>query len=451
MSIRDLALFALVFGSVPLILARPYIGVLLWTVFAFLNPHRFAWGAAYDFRFSLVIGATLVIATLFSRNRGRMIWTPVTCLWLVFFCWTVLTTAFALEPIDADVEWSRWWKINLVCVLSILLMQSRERLNQLIWTIVLSLGFYGVKGGLFTIANGGSLHVYGPPGSFLEENNGMALALILVIPLMRYLHLEAQRPWVKYGLVAAMVLTLFAILGSQSRGGFLGLLAMGIVLVWKSPRRVGVLAAALVLIPVLIAFMPSSWHDRMGTIQNYEQDSSAQGRINAWWFAFRLAEARPLVGGGFNTFSERLFELYAPNPIDVHDAHSIYFQVLGEQGFVGLALFLLVGFAALASCRKVARLTAGRADLAWAKNLTAMLSVSLVGYAVSGAFLGLAYFDLIWNLILITVLTRVLVERSLAVPEPTPAIVKARGRELAPTRASGKLGSATPSDSTGRV
>lgn len=449
MAFRDLVIFAFVFGSLPFVLARPYLGIVVWNVLAFLNPHRFGF-ATYDFRFSLIVGVTLIVATLISRDRGRMVWTPVTYWWILFFCWTGLTTLFALEPDVAVGAWSRWWKINLVCLIAMWLMQSRERLNLLIWTIVGSLGFYGVKGGLFTILSGGTLHVYGPPDSFLEENNGMGLALIMTVPLMRYLQLEAKQRWLRIALGGSMLITAFAILGSQSRGAFLGLIAMAGFLVLKSPNRWKAILPVIVLAPLLFVFMPSSWHERMGTLQTYDQDASAMGRINAWSFAFRLAQDRPLVGGGFDTFTERLFQIYAPNPTDVHDAHSIYFEVLGEQGFVGLAFFLSLGVAVVMSCRRIAALTENRPELRWARNLGAMAQVSLLGYAVSGAFLGLAYFDLPWNLVLIVVLTRVLVERAVAVATSEEG-VRARGPGPAVRHAGGTLGSTARSGPIART
>jgi probable O-glycosylation ligase (exosortase A-associated) len=414
MSLRDLFLFGVVFGSIPIIVMRPYIGVLVWSWLAYMNPHRLTWGAAFDFRFSLIVAAALLVAVLLSRERKQMIWTPLTIAWLVFFAWTFITTQLAINQEGAGIEWSRWWKINLVSLLTLLVMQSRERLHLLVWVIALSLGFYGVKGGIFTIATGGGYMVYGPALSFIEDNNAMGLALILTVPLLRYLQLESKERWIRWGLTAAIVLCIAAILGTHSRGALLGLAGMGAYLVWKSPGRFKVLFFALLLLPVLWTFMPESWHERMGTIQAYEQDSSALGRINAWWFAFNLAKDYPIFGGGFNVFTEQLFQQYAPNPDDFHDAHSIYFEVLAEQGFVGLGLFLVLGWLALSSGRSVAKLVRGRPDLAWARNLSAMVQVAIVGYAISGAFLGLAYFDLFYHLVVIAAVTRALVVRALA-------------------------------------
>ena len=77
----------------------------------------------------------------------------------------------------------------------------------------------------------------------------------------------------------------------------------------------------------------------MDTIATYDQDSSAMGRINAWWMAWNLASSQ-FVCGGYEIYNPTIFSMYAPNPFDVHAAHSIYFQILGEQGFIGLFLYL---------------------------------------------------------------------------------------------------------------
>ncbi len=415
---RDILIFAMIFGSLPAILWRPYFGVLVWSWLAYMNPHRLTWGAAYDFRFSVIVGATLVIAILFSSERKRMLWTAVTVVWLAFFFWTWLTTQFALLPVDAGEEWSRWWKINLMSLLTLLVMQNRERVHLLVWVIVVSLGFYGIKGGVFAILTGGQYMVFGPDRSFIMDNTALGLALIMTLPLMRYLQLEAEQRWLKLGLGIGMALMCVAILSTQSRGAFLGLAAMGVYFVMKSPNRKWAILAAVLLAPALYTFMPQSWHDRMATIQNYEQDGSAMGRINAWGFAYNLAKDRPIVGGGFRVFDREFFQIWAPDPESFADSHSIYFEVLGEQGFVGLALFLLLGVVVMLCARRVIRRARGDPQLTWARNLAAMIQVSLVGYAVSGAFLGLAYFDLVYQLIAILVIVDVLVREHQMAPDP---------------------------------
>ena len=416
---RDLFVTVVVLGSLPMILYRPYIGVLMWAWIGYMNPHRLSWGFATDFPFAMLIALTTLAGLLFLRDEKRIPWTRETKVLMAFILWMCVTTAFAFHFDAALEQLTKILKIQLMTFITLVLMKDRARMEALIWVIALSLGFYGVKGGIFTITSGGGYHVMGPYQTFIGGNNEIGLALIMTIPLMRYLHLQAKKIWVKWGLTVAMALTVVAILGTQSRGALVGLVIMGGMLIWKTRKRFVFL---LLLIPILFAgfqFMPASWHDRMKTIETYEQDESALGRINSWYFAFNLAKDRPLVGGGYNTFTPDLFAVYAPDPQRVHDAHSIYFEVLGEHGFVGLGLFLLLGWFAWRTCSQIAKQARHHPDGQWMADLATMLQVSLAGYAASGAFLGLAYFDFYYHLIALVVLLKVQSEQLTAQASPS--------------------------------
>ena len=408
---RDLFVTMVVMGSLPLILYRPYIGILMWSWIGYMNPHRLSWGFAADFPFAMIIAITTLTAMLFSRESKKIPITRETIVLLMFVAWMGITTLTALHPDLAQTEYIKVIKIQLMTFVTMMLMIDRRRIDLLVWTIALSLGFYGVKGGIFTITSGGGYHVLGPPRTFIGGNNEMGLALIMTMPLMRYLHLQAKRIWVKWGLMAAMGLTIVAIFGTQSRGALLGLVVMALIMIWKTRRRFALLSILGVVAVSAFFFMPGSWHERMSSIQNYQEDASAQGRINAWKFAYNLAKARPLVGGGNQSFTRDLFARYAPEPLNVHDAHSIYFEVLGEHGFVGLSLFLLLGWFVWRSCSQIAKMTGTRPDGQWMADLARMVQVSVIGYATSGAFLGLAYFDLYYHLIAIVILLKVQVQK----------------------------------------
>jgi probable O-glycosylation ligase (exosortase A-associated) len=177
----------------------------------------------------------------------------------------------------------------------------------------------------------------------------------------------------------------------------------------------------LLMIPFVYMFMPQQWHDRMSTIGSYETDGSAQGRIVAWTFAYKLASARPLTGGGFESFNRTNYEMYAPGLVDPQgmvrhypDVHSIYFEMLGEQGFIGLAIFLILGLLTWINCNQVIKSSKRIEEYKWASDLTSMIQVSLVGYATGGAFLGLAYFDLPYHLLVITVLVKRILQKEIS-------------------------------------
>lgn len=420
---RDYILMAVIFGSLPVILMRPYVGVLVWSWISYMNPHRLTYGFAHDFPLAAVVGATVLASLVFTKEPRRIPWTPLTIVWTVFVAWMCLTTLFALVPDDAEVAWTRMIKIQLFAFITLMLVTNRERINGLVFVIAASIGFYGIKGGIFTVLTGGELRVWGPPGSFIEGNNELALALVMTLPLLFYLQSITSRLWLKLGYWGAMGFSVLAILGSYSRGAFLAASAIVLFFVLKSNKKILFAILFIVTLPLAWNFMPQEWHERMESIGEYSEDESAQGRINAWWFAYNLAKDRPLLGGGFDTFDKDLFVKYAPVPNAFHDAHSIYFEVLAEHGFVGLLLFLMIGVLALHTGGWIIRHTRDRPEFDWARNLAAMAQVSLIGYAVGGAFLGLAYFDLYYHLVAILVMTRWVVERELggatsAVNEP---------------------------------
>jgi probable O-glycosylation ligase (exosortase A-associated) len=419
---RDLLLFAFIFWVLLKVFARPHIGIYLWTWISLMNPHRLTWTLAFDFPFAAVTAGATMLGLLFSKAPRRMVWSRESVLLILFVLWMILTTLFAFDTVVATEYLVRVLKIELFAFLTIYLITDKEKLLSLLWVTVASLAFYGVKGGIFTVSGGGIDWVLGPEGSFIGGNNEIALALIMTVPLMFFLLSQLEKPWMRYAMMGAIFLTALAIVGSQSRGAFIGVIAMSGFLWLKSRHKilVGLLIVAIAITVMLL--MPDTWWERMESIRHYQQDASAMGRINAWWTAWNVASDN-LLGGGFKMFTMLTFHLYAPNPLDIHDAHSVYFQVLGEHGFIGLGLFLLLGLATWLRCGQMIRLARKSPELKWAGDLASMLQVSLLGYAVSGAFLGLAYFDYYYHLIAITLITWSLVRQS------APASsVRVRGR-----------------------
>jgi probable O-glycosylation ligase (exosortase A-associated) len=220
---------------------------------------------------------------------------------------------------------------------------------------------------------------------------------------MHYLRGESQSKWIRRGLVAAMVLSGIAVLGTYSRGGLLAVSAMLFFLWFKSRRKVWFALLLIPLVPLAVTAMPEHWFDRMNTISAYEEDASAMGRINAWKTAINIANDRPLVGGGFELYSQATFARYAPDPEDVHAAHSVYFQMLGEHGYVGLLIFLSLGLAAWNTARRTIAIARTKPEHAWAGQLASAFQVSLVGFAVGGMFVNIGYWDMIYYEIVIAV------------------------------------------------
>ncbi len=406
---RDLFVTATIFAGLFFVFRRPHYGIYLWSWLAYMNPHRLCWGFAYDFPFALIVAIVTLLSYAFSKEPKRIPWTAELVVLLLFDVWILFCNFFAFYPDFAWVEWDKIWKIQLMTFVTIMLITDRQRLHWFTWVIALSLGFYGVKGGIFTIIHGGIHRVQGPEGTFIGGNNEIALALIITVPLIRYLHLQATQVWVRWGLAGAMVLTGVAAIGSQSRGALLAMLCMGIFLWFKSRSKImtGIYMATAIAIMAMV--MPQQWYDRMNTIQNYQEDDSAVGRLNAWHTAFNVAKDR-ITGGGLDMFKVPTFRRYAPDPNNIHDVHSIYFEVMGEAGFIGFGLFMLLGMLTWWRANKVIKRCRKNPEQKWAADLAAMVQVSMIGYASGGAFLGLAWFDLYYHLIAIIVILHALTQ-----------------------------------------
>jgi putative inorganic carbon (HCO3(-)) transporter len=334
--------------------------------------------------------------------------------------WVTLSWLAGLDVAGDYEQWKKVMKIDVMLLVALMLLHSKQHIFALMWVCAGSLALLGIKGGIFTLTSGGNFHVWGPPGSFIADNNEFALALVTTIPLLRFLQLHIQHWLGRLGLTVAMLLCAAAALGSQSRGALLAISAMALTMWWRSKSKLsmGVLLVAAAVL--LVAFMPDQWSARMATINTYGEDRSAMGRISAWWNAWNLAWHYP-AGVGFNAATPELFARFSPYPDVVLAAHSIYFQVLGNHGFVGLGLFLGIWF----STWRVAGWLRTQKDLVpeakWTADLGAMCQVSLVGYLVGGAFLSLSYFDLPYNIMVLVVLTRIWAEKQGWQSEPAYA------------------------------
>ena len=401
---RDILLLGIVLGALPFALRHTWIGVLLWTWISIMNPHKLAFGFANNAPWGVIVAGVTILSLFITRDKISMPWNPPVKVLFAFVIWMCVTTAFAFYPLLSWDHLDRVLKIQLMTAIAFAALRERKHIELFVWVNALSIGFYGFKGGIFTITTGGASTVWGPPGGFIGGNNEIALALVLTIPLMNYLRIVATRQWIRLGLLALMVLSAVAAIGTQSRGAFLAMLAMGLVLWSRSNRKLVTGVTVAILAVCIIAFMPSSWEQRMSGIQDYEQDTSAMGRINAWRMTFNLANSR-FSGGGFESYTPEIFAQYAPDPNDLHVAHSIYFSVLGEHGYLGLVLFLLIWWLAFQTAGKIRKEALLREETQWAFYLAGMCQVSLAGYAVGGAFLSLAYFDLPYNILVILVVT----------------------------------------------
>jgi len=414
-SVRALLLLAVLAPNLPFCFFRPFYGVVLWTIISFASPQRYAWGAAEFFPAAeLVAIPTLLGFAVFSRGWGRLISREsilMFILWVWFTLTSIISTSTPLFQPHADQTWYRWefvTKIMLMTVITMAIVDSFARLRILVIVTASCFAFYVVKALPWMIMTGGSFRLYGPPHSMVEDNNDLGLALNMTLPLLFFLAQTEKARRARQIFWALFIVTIPGIFFTYSRGALLGLVATVFLMLLQLKQRLLLLPVIALGLTIALLFAPPAWKERMDfSRKGAALDQSAYSRLNAWTFAWHLAQDYPVVGGGFDTFTRDLFDRYAPNSNDVHGPHSIYFGVLGEHGFVGLALYMALVASCFASARKVLRRAHRVGDHVAAAYANAF-GFSLVGFLVSGLFLGRAYFDYYFAIVcFIVVLKRV--------------------------------------------
>ena len=424
---RDIVITLMVFGTLPYILRSPWYGVLAWSWLSYMNPHRLAWGFAYSMPFAQIVAIVLLVSMVISTEKKVLPPNRMVIIWMVFLAWMSFSSWQAIYPDLAAETLEKILKIQLITFVTMLLMKDFLRVNQLIWVIVFSIGFYSVKGGIFTFMTGGAYHVFGPDGSDIMENNALAVATLMIIPLMVYLRKYPPQPWVKVIMPYCIFFSLASVIGSQSRGAVLAILAVG-GFYWLKSKRKAFTAFLFVLLTLLaLVFMPQEWRDRVNSISEYKQDSSSMGRIRAWEYSIAIANNR-LTGGGFQSWSLENYNRYGIWTERAFVAHSIYFSVLNDGGWPGLILFLLILYLMWRQMDGVIKATERDPDRGDFNLLARMLQISLVAFMAGGAFLSLSYFDLAWHLMTISIALTVLTRQR------NPSIGTGRKKRGLPTR-----------------
>lgn len=400
---RDIIVTLMILGTLPMILKRPYIGILVWSWLSYMNPHKLAWGFAYSQPFAQIVAITFFLSLLFNKTKLELPSNFTIYCMFIFLGWMLLTSIMGFYPDRAIDYYMTVLKIQLFTFLTIAVIKDLERLNQLITVIVLSIGFFSIKGGVFTILTGGAFRVYGPPSTIIEENNALAVAILMIIPLMFYLRGVSEKKLFRWFWLFAILTSSASAIGSQSRGALVAIICVVLFFWIKSSSKLVTGLAMVVVMAAGYNFMPESWHQRMETTANYEEDASASSRLVSWEFNYNLANAR-FTGGGFKHSTKEMYRMYFGEVEKAYVAHSIYFSTLGDHGWFGLILFLLI---LAVTWRRLAVIISTSTKYPDSENLVLlakMLQVSLIAYLSGGAFLNLAHFDLAWHIIAIAII-----------------------------------------------
>ncbi len=409
---RDLLILLFFIASVPISLFNALNGVILYALVSYLNPHKLTWGFALSLPMAKGIALATILGFFFYRGDKKFPMTREMFLLSIFWMLAFFGWPFALNPPGCVEELVRFSKILLMVYLTVSLIKTKKDLRLLVLVITLSIGFYSLKGAIWGL-RGGTGWVRGPAGTFFDENNEMGMVINMVWPLFLFVSYSEKNKWLKRLLFCCFWVSPLTVILTKSRGAALAMAVTGFFLLMRVKSKFLIIFIGGLVFFASIPFIPSEWYDRMGTIQTYEEDASAMGRINAWYAALNIAAERPFTGGGLRAFTPETIYRYAPEPENYHDVHSVYFEVLGEMGYLGLIVFLLLIATVMINLRRIRKISSTLPDGEFYVNYSNAIFLGLVAYLTNGLTLGLAYFDLFYQYIGIAVSLQIILMKGL--------------------------------------
>jgi probable O-glycosylation ligase (exosortase A-associated) len=422
--VRDVILIAVCIVAVPLSLIQPFAGVLFWTWVGYFNPQDFTYGIASKIPFALLIALATMAGLIVTKRKQIPPLTVETGLLVVLWFWFCVTTVNVFFSPTLAHHWTdsvdflwRVSKILLMVFVALALVTDSKRLRW--WYLVTAASFavFALKGSIFGVFSGGQDKVYGPRNSMIYDNNDFGLAMNMALPMFAAFARTEDSRFLRWAFVAAVPMGIMSVILTYSRGAMLGLVTVLFAMMMKSKRRyLGLLGTGIVT-AVVFFIAPEKWIERMLTLKNVGTDQSALARLHSWTFAYRLFLDHPILGGGFQTFTAPLYGQYNMLADRVQGPHSIYFQVLAEHGGPGLVLFLGLIASCFWSCFRLKRTFLRQPG---SENLAAyadMVQLGLITFLVSGAFLGRAYFDLLYQLVATVVILKMLARERERLPE----------------------------------
>jgi probable O-glycosylation ligase (exosortase A-associated) len=410
---RDLAFVGFLLALLALGLRRPFLFVLVYAYIDTVAPQRLSYYLLNSLPLSMYVACFALAGWLLVEKKTDLRFSVRQGLLAVLLCYTFYTTANADFPIEAAEKWD-WASTSLAFAIFLpLTLRSKLRIEAILLFLTLSAAAIIIVGGLKTVASGGGygvLNLMVTNNSNLYESSTISTIAIALIPIILWLAKFGTvfpPDWrVKLFSAALIFACLLMPIGTEARTGLVCIGVLSILMLRDVKRRMLYLGSAALLCAAAIPFLPGSFTGRMSTIQGYQSDSSAQVRLAVWGWTWNYAQENPL-GGGFGAYRGNKIEVRtvstqgdagvqtvtARTAIDQGRAyHSAYFEMLGEQGFPGLALFLLIHIAGLLRMEVIRRrYRKAEGDKAWIAPLATALQNFQIIYLVGASFVAIAY------------------------------------------------------------
>ncbi len=419
---RDLIFVGYVGLILLLAFKRPFLFTLVYAYIDIVAPQRQSYFMLNSVPLSFIAFALCVAGFLISDDKKDMRFSMRWGLLVLLLIYCGMTTVNAAQPLPALEKWGWVWKALVFAIFLPLTLHKRLRIEALILTMVLSLSALIVTGGIKTMGGGGG---YGVLVILINDNAGLfegsiiSCVAITVIPLILWLakHGTIFVPdWrVKLYATALIFACLLIPVGTQARTGVVCIAVLGILLLRYARYRLLYIAGIAVFAAIAIPNLPKSFTQRTETINDYKADESAATRLAVWAWTWDYAKEHPF-GGGFEAYRENRIKYKiaakqgAPvEPTDetkvIQDAsrayHSSYFEMLGEQGYPGLILWLLIHIGGIWRMEMVSRMyrKRKREDEAWVAPLATALQNAQIVYMVGAAFVGIAFQPFVYMMV----------------------------------------------------
>jgi probable O-glycosylation ligase (exosortase A-associated) len=410
---RDLAFIGFLVALLGLGFRKPFLFVLAYIYIDVVSPQRLSYYLITSVPLSMYAACLAFGGWLIAEKKVGLRFGVRQGLIAILLCYTFYTTTHADFPIEAAEKWD-WASTALAFAIFLpLTLRSKLRIEAILLFLTLSAAAIIIVGGLKTVASGGGygvLNLMVTNNSNLYESSTISTIAIALIPIILWLAKFGTvfpPDWRVKTFAAALVFAcLLMPIGTEARTGLVCIAVLGLLTLRNVERRFLYLAGAGLLVLASVPFLPDSFTGRMSTIQGYQSDSSAKVRLAVWGWTWNYAQENPL-GGGFGAYRGNKIEVLtvstqgeagvqtvtARTEIDQGRAyHSAYFEMLGEQGFPGLALFLLIHIGGLVRMEVIRRrYRQAEGDKAWIAPLATALQHFQIIYLVGASFVAIAY------------------------------------------------------------
>ncbi|WP_340264762.1 putative O-glycosylation ligase, exosortase A system-associated [Sphingobium mellinum] len=411
---RDLFFVAFLGAFFLLGLRRPFLLIAVYAYIDIVSPQRLSYFLLNSIPISAIAFVLAVGAWIAFDDKKDCRFATRQLLLLILLAWCGYTTATADFPINAATKWAWVWKAMIFAIFLPLTLRTRLRLEAVTLFMVLCASAIIINGGMKTALSGGG---YGVLNLMVDNNSGLyegsiiSCVAISLIPLILWLakHGTVFPPdWKVRGFAYALCFAcLLMPIGTEARTGLVCIVILAAMMLMRSKRRFvyGPLMAFAAL--AAIPFLPASFTQRMSTIENHQGDESASTRLAVWKWTLDYVKEHP-GGGGFDNYLQNSFTYFMQERVTdsggsrlerrmVTDKgrayHSAYFEMLGEQGWFGFGLWLLIHFICFIRTESIRRLYRKRdgPDEAWVAPFALALQQGHVIYMVGSLFVGIAY------------------------------------------------------------